>query len=290
MAISEWIDRVAIRFRRAGLHFGHGTTSAETEAAWIAARVCRIFPRNIETYLDRPLSMGERARADLIAEMRIRERKPLAYLLKEAWLARNRFYVDERVIVPRSHLAEITATGLRPWVASPANVKRGLDLCTGSACLAILLAKSFPSARIDAADLSSDALAVARINVVRYKLQKRLRLFESDLFEKISSRVRYDIILSNPPYVNNLAMKALPIEYGHEPRLALSGGTDGLRLLLRIIQSARKFLAPGGLLVLEVGHNKRALESALPRMPLIWLDTPGAPDMVALIEAAHLPK
>ena len=239
------------RFRRARLSYGHGTRNAREEAAWLVSRV------------------KDRKRLAALVERRIRERIPLAYLLNEAWLGKHRFYVDERVIVPRSFVAELLRDRLRPWLRRP--VRRALDLCTGSGCLAVLLAKAFPRARVDASDLSADALRVAAQNVKRYKLKKRVRLIRSDLFEKLPAR--YDLIVANPPYVNAAAMERLPKEYRHEPRSALAAGRDGLTFIRKILREASRHLTPGGLLVCEVGAARRALERAYPKLPFVWPKT-----------------
>lgn len=207
-------------------------------------------------------------------ERRIRERRPAPYLTREAWLGAFPFYIDERAIVPRSHIAGLLRAGLAPWIAEPRRIVTALDLCTGSGCLAVLLARSFPRARIDAIDLSPGALAVARINVRRYRLGRRIRLIESDLFSALRGK-RYDLVISNPPYVTAGSMRRLPREYRHEPRLALAGGKDGLRLVGRIIRAARAYLKPGGLLIVEVGGGRRRVEHAFPSIGFVWPELEG---------------
>ncbi len=290
ISLLRWIDAASKRLSRTQLHFGHGATSARAEAAWIVANACHLSPRFIHRHFHRALSYSEITRADQIADLRIKTRTPLAYLLKEAWLGNGRFYVDERVIVPRSFIAELLEQKLRPWIAAPERVRTGLDLCAGSACLAILMAKAFPHMTVDAAELSEPAIEVARINIDRFRLKRRVRLIKSDLFSYVSKQARYDVIISNPPYVTGSAMQTLPAEYQKEPRIALSGGKDGLQFIRSIIGTARNFLSSHGLLVLEVGHNKRALEHAFPRLPMVWIETSAGSDMVALIEAADLPS
>ena len=210
----------------------------------------------------------------------MRTRKPLAYLIHEAWLGDQRFYVDERVVVPRSFIAELLRGRLSPWISRP--VRRALDLCTGSGCLAILLALTFPKATIDATDISSAALAVARKNVKAYRLSRRVRLTQADLFSRLEGR-QYDLIVSNPPYVSAAAMRKLPPEYCREPRIALAGGTDGLAFVRRILTGAAEHLRPGGLLVVEVGHNRRRVERAFPHIPFIWPETSAGDDCVFLV-------
>ena len=230
------------------------------------------------------------ARIGALVDERIRTRKPTAYLTREAWLGEHRFYVDERVIVPRSYIAELLRDGLVPW--RPPAVRSALDLCTGSGCLAILLALAFRRARIDAADISTDALEVARRNVTDYRLNARVKLVKSDLYGALAAR-RYDLIVSNPPYVRDAVMRKLPAEYRREPALALAGGHDGLDLVRTIVAQAPAHLTGKGLLVVEVGHNRERVERALPGLPLVWPQTSGGDDCVfavtreALLAAAR---
>ena len=237
--------------------------------------------------LDRPIEGASARRLEELADLRIESRTPLAYLLKEAWLEGHRFYVDERVIVPRSHIAALLGDELATWLESPASVGRILDLCTGSGCLAILAALAFPESRVDAADVSGEALAVARINVDAYRLGHRLRLVESDLFAALGDQ-RFDLILSNPPYVDAKAMRGLPREYRHEPGLALAGGADGLDIARRILDGAPDHLTERGLLVVEIGANRAGLEAAYPRIPFTWLATAAGDDEVFLLHRADL--
>ena len=281
----DWINGAGRRLRRAKLFFGHGAQDAYDEAAWMLAHVCRIPPARFDELLARDLTDVERRHADELIAERIRSRAPAAYLLHEAWLSGRRFYVDERVIVPRSFIAELLDEQFSPWLERPGKVARVLDMCTGSGCLAILAAQNFRKARIDAVDLSPDALAVAAINVRRHRLSRRVRLIESDLFSKVPhvAEGRYDLIITNPPYVDAASMRALPDEYRHEPKLALAGGAHGLSLVKRIMTEAPRFLAPNGLLVMEVGHNRAVLEKAWPRTEFTWLDTSGGDEFVCLL-------
>ncbi len=228
------------------------------------------------------LTARERRSAARLIEERARTRRPLAYLLKEAWLGDHRFYVDGRVIVPRSFIAELLRDRLSPWLPRSREVRRALDLCTGSGCLAVLLALAFPHATIDATDVSRSALAVARRNLRAYRLGRRVRLSRRDLFAGLKP-ARYDLIVANPPYVAATAMRGLPPEYRHEPRLALDGGRDGLDFTRRILLGARDFLRPRGLLVVEVGHNRSRLERAFPRLPFIWPETSAGYDCVFVL-------
>jgi len=217
---------------------------------------------------------------------RVRERKPAAYLTREAWLGGLRFYVDERVIVPRSHIATLLQAHLQPWVRDRNRIRSVLDLCTGSGCLAILSARAFSRARVDASDVSPSALAVARRNIEAFRLGRRIRVVRSDLFEKLHGR-RYDLIICNPPYVTTTAMRRLPAEYRHEPALALTGGSDGLKIVRRILSEARGHLNPGGLLVIEVGRGRSRLEHAFPTIPFIWPEV-GQDNAVCVVEREML--
>jgi ribosomal protein L3 glutamine methyltransferase len=288
VTLGDWLKHAEGAFRRARLSFGHGTHRAADEAAWLLTRVLGLPHERIAPALERELTPGERAKAARLIAERVRRRIPLAYLLHEAWLGERRFYVDERVIVPRSYIAELLREALAPWVDDPDAVHRALDMCTGSGCLAVLLALAFPRAKVDAADVSAGALAVARRNVAAYRLKSRVRLVRSDLFRNVGTR-RYDLIVANPPYVDARAMKALPAEYRREPRMALDGGADGLRFVRRILADAGRFLSPGGLLVVETGRHRRELERAFPRTPFTWVETSAGDGLVFLLRRDDLP-
>lgn len=275
------------RFNEAGLFFGHGTSNAHDEAAYLILHTLHLPLDQLEPYLDARLLPAEVEAVLRIVEQRITTRKPAAYLTHEAWLGPYRFYVDERVIVPRSFIAELLQEGLAPWVDDPQSVESALDLCTGSGCLAILLAETFPRARVDAADVSPEALEVAERNVADYGLAQRVSLIRSDLFKNLKGR-RYDVIVSNPPYVDAAAMQALPAEYRAEPRLALASGEDGLDHVRVILKQAYQHLNPGGLLIVEVGHNRARLEQAFPSLPFTWLDAGGSDDYVFLLTREQL--
>jgi ribosomal protein L3 glutamine methyltransferase len=247
--------------------------------------VLQLSHEDFEGSADYELTARERREVRRLIDARVRTRRPLAYLIHEAWLDDRRFYVDERVVVPRSFIAELLRDGLRPWVTGP--VHRALDLCTGSGCLAILLALTFPKAAIDATDISRAALAVARRNVRAYRLSRRVRLVQADLFSGIK-RKQYDLIVANPPYVGAAAMRKLPAEYRYEPRLALAGGPDGLAFVRRILDGAAEFLRPGGCLVVEVGHNRRGVERAFPRIPFVWAEVSAGDDCVFLLQREDL--
>ncbi len=277
MKVSQLLRKTAQQFSAAGLHYGHGTHNAKEEAAWLISSVLGYL-------LEQEVSPAQRRKIESLARQRIRTRKPLAYLLKEAWLGEHAFYVDERVIVPRSFIAELLRDHLSPWLAK--EPKRALDLCTGSGCLAVLLALEFPDARVDAADISTGALAVAKKNIGRYKLNRRVRPVRSDLFEKLK---KYDLIVANPPYVTAKSMKKLPREYRHEPSLALAAGKDGLDLVRRILADAKDHLTPGGLLVCEIGGNRKALERAYPQIEFAWPETSEGPGCVFILAQEQLP-
>jgi ribosomal protein L3 glutamine methyltransferase len=285
--LADWLRYAERRFRGARLAYCHGTDNAFDEAAWLLLSVARHPYGDLEGALPRMLTAPQARRARALIDARIATRKPLAHLLREAWLGEHRFYVDERVIVPRSHIAELLAHGLAPWVSSPGRVRSALDLCTGSGCLAILAALAFPKAKVDAVDISNGALAVARRNVAGYRLRTRVHLVRSDLFSGLGGR-RYDLIVSNPPYVDARAMRRLPREYGREPRLALEGGPDGLAFVRRILAAAAPQLAANGLLVVEIGTGRTALERAFPDLAFTWLDTAAGEDYVFLLKRGQL--
>lgn len=280
-----WRD-ITRRFARARLVFGHGTRNARDEAAWLVCHTLRIPFDDLPGALDEPIGTDGARRLDVVASRRIATRAPLAYLLREAWLQGCRFHVDRRVIVPRSHIAELLPDALAPWLPR-GGPKRVLDLCTGSGCLAILAALAFPSARVDAADVSAAALAVARRNVATYRLRRRVRLMRSDSFVALG-RTRYELILCNPPYVPEADMRRLPPEYRHEPRLGLASGRDGLDLVGRLLAEAPAHLAPSGVLVVEIGDGRAALERTYPALPFTWVATTAGDDFVFLLRRTDL--
>ena len=264
----------ARRFRAARLVFGHGTSSASDEAAFLVLRALDLPLDAPAKLLARRVPPRDAARVMQLFDRRVRERKPAAYLIGEAWLGDFRFHVDERAIVPRSHIAGLLRDRLAPWIPDPGRVRTALDLCTGSGCLAVLLAHAFRRARIDATDISRAALTVARRNVKAYRLTQRIQLVNCSWFSALRGK-QYDLIVSNPPYVTHAALRRLPREYRHEPRVALAGGADGLDSVRLILAQAACHLKSGGILVVEVGGGRRRVENAYPRLPLTWFETSG---------------
>ncbi len=287
VTVRSLVEDACRRFKRNRLAFGHGTTNAWDEAAYLVLHALGQPPEELVPHLARSVSARKRERVLRLIERRIRHRIPAAYLTHEAWLGDLRFYVDERVIVPRSFIAEWLREGLAPWVMRPQSIRRALDLGTGSGCLAIVLAKTFPVAQIDAVDISDGALAVAKRNVAAYRLRRRVHLRKSDLFGELRGK-RYDLIVANPPYVSAAAMRRLPTEHRHEPGLALAGGADGFDFVRAILRDAAAHLTEKGLLVVEVGHNRSRLESAFPRLPFVWPHTSGGDDCVFILERRDL--
>ena len=276
-------------FHEGGIFFGHGQADAYDEAVFLVMRALSLPIERMDVFLDAFLTIGEINTLLELIDRRVRTRTPVAYLLNESWIQGYRFYVDSRCIIPRSFLGELLHDGLDAWVADPDAVERVLDLCTGSGCLAIMAADAFPKADVDAVDISVDALAVARRNIDDYGLRSRVHPVSSDLFQELDER-RYDLILSNPPYVTEAAMAELPPEYRHEPHLALAGGNDGIDLVRRIIKQARAHLEPHGVLIVEVGDGRAAVERAFPDVPLTWLATSAGDDMVFAARAEDLPN
>jgi ribosomal protein L3 glutamine methyltransferase len=275
------------RFNEAKIALGHGSDNAWDEAVYLVLHGLHLPPDTLDPFIDARVTEQERAHVLSLIHRRVTERLPAAYLANEAWLSGHRFYVDQRVIVPRSPISELLDQGLTPWVRDPFAVTRALDMCTGSGCLAILTALAFPNADIDAVDLSSDALCVAQRNVSDYGLESRLTLHQSNLFDALP-RAEYDVIVCNPPYVNAQSMDDLPKEYQHEPTMALAGGTDGMDCVRRILQAAPQYLSPEGILVLEIGHERDHFEAAFPELEPMWLDTENASDQILLLTREQL--
>jgi len=277
----ECIDRQSARLTQAGVCFGHGTTNAFDEAAWLALWKLRLPLDELDSVAARELTFHEQAAIESLVDQRIATRKPAAYLTGEAWLQGIPFTVDERTIVPRSLIAELIADGtLDAWLTD--RTRRVLDLCTGNGSLAVLAGLAWPEVQVDAADLSPDALAVARMNVERHALEDRITLHQGDGLAAVRGR-RYDLIVCNPPYVNSDSMAALPAEYRAEPALALAGGADGMDFIRPLLRDAPQSLAQGGVLVLEIGHEAAHFEAAFPRLEYARLPTSGGDDQVVLV-------
>lgn len=275
------------RLNAAQVALGHGSDNAWDETVYLVLHALHLPLDTLEPFLDARVLDEERNRVLNLIDRRVTERVPAAYLTNEAWLRGHRFYVDARVIVPRSPIAELLDEGLSPWVQDAQAVDSVLDMCTGSGCLAILSALAFPYAQVDAVDMSPDALEVARRNVDDYGLADRLALHQSDLFDSLPER-QYDVIVCNPPYVNSGSMDVLPQEYRHEPQLALAGGADGMDLVRRILQAAPRYLSENGVLVLEIGHERDFFEAAFPELTPVWLDTEQASDQLLLLTREQL--
>ncbi|AKP89885.1 MULTISPECIES: 50S ribosomal protein L3 N(5)-glutamine methyltransferase [Achromobacter] len=275
------------RLNAAQVALGHGSDNAWDETVYLVLHALHLPLDTLEPFLDARVLTEERNRVLELIDRRVTERVPAAYLTNEAWLRGHRFYVDARVIVPRSPIAELLDEGLSPWVQDAQAVDSVLDMCTGSGCLAILSALAFPYAQVDAVDVSPDALEVARRNVDDYGLGDRLALHQSDLFDSLPER-QYDVIVCNPPYVNSGSMDVLPQEYRHEPHLALAGGADGMDLVRRILQAAPRYLSENGVLVLEIGHERDFFEAAFPELSPVWLDTEAASDQLLLLTREQL--
>lgn len=277
------------RFNEAGLFFGHGSSNAYDEAVYLILHTLHLPPDQMETFLDARLTNMEVSQVLGIVKRRALEKIPAAYLTQEAWLGDFSFYVDKRVLIPRSFIAELLREQLSPWVSDPSSVHSALDLCTGSGCLAILLAHAFENATIDAIDISDEALEVANKNVEDYDLNPRVHLLQSDLFGALEGRL-YDLIISNPPYVNAESMASLPEEYRHEPRNALASGNDGLEATKEILKRAADYLTNEGMLIVEIGHNRAALEESFPQTPFTWLETSAGDGFVFMLTRDHLPS
>ena len=267
--LGELIQEISQKFEAAQLHCAHGTETAWDEAAWLLTHVIGWSPQTGEFCADTPATGEQVQQIRKIADKRIQTRRPLAYLLNSAWFCGLEFYVDERVMVPRSPIAELIANDFTPWLTHPP--QRILDLCTGSACIAIACAVQYPEANVTATDISRDALAVAQLNVERYQLADRVKFYQADIFQGLPQQL-FDLIVCNPPYVDAIDMANLPEEYRHEPGLALRAGTDGLDFVRQMLPIAGNFLSANGVLVCEVGNSEMALCDAYPNVPFTWIE------------------
>jgi ribosomal protein L3 glutamine methyltransferase len=285
--VRDYLRFAVSRFYQAKLFFGHGSTDAYDEAVYLILHTLHLPVDTLAPFLDAQLTPSERSEVLSIIQRRVEQRIPAAYLTHEAFLGEYSFYVDERVIVPRSFIAELLRQRLSPWIAEPDNIGHVLDMCTGSGCLAILCADTFPNAKIDAVDLSSDALLVAKRNVNDYELSEHINLIESDLFTQLAGR-KYDLIISNPPYVDAESVAALPPEYLHEPKLSLGSGADGLDATRKILAHAAEHLSDNGILIVEIGHNRDVIEAAYPTLPFTWLDVTAGDQFVFMLHRNDL--
>lgn len=283
--IRDFLRWAVSQFNEAGLFYGHGTDNSWDEALALILHSLHL-PYDINpAVLDARLTLSEREKLSQLIQRRVQERIPTAYLTHEAWFAGLPFYVDERVLIPRSPIAELIENQFQPWLTEP--VDTILDLCTGSGCIAIACAKAFPESVVDATDISPDALAVAKINLLRHEVDEQVHLIQADLFDGLEEK-QYDLIVSNPPYVNAIEMADLPAEFHHEPRLGLAAGEEGLDIVTRILQQAKKYLSPQGILVVEVGNSEYALSEKYPHAPFTWLEFQRGGGGVFLLTAEQL--
>lgn len=287
-SIRDWLRYAVSRFEDSDVFFGHGTSNAYDEAIWLIFGFLHLPHDTIDNFLDADLTGKEKKDLLFLIEKRIKDKIPTAYLLHEAWLRDYKFYVDERVIVPRSLIAESLSENLYPWIDDPEKIFSALDLCTGSGCLGIMMAHSFQNAMIDLVDLSEKALQVAEININHYGLNDRTELIQSDLFNALKGK-KYDLIISNPPYVNLTSVDSFPMEFLKEPSMALGSGEDGLDHTVRIIKEAKSYLNDDGILIVEIGHNKEVLLDKFPKLQFQWLDVSLGNDFVFMLQKSQLP-
>jgi ribosomal protein L3 glutamine methyltransferase len=285
--LGEWLERAQRAYTRHKVALGQVATNAHDEALYLLLRTLDLPLDSKPAVLRRKLTADEQARVTEVIRRRTEDHVPAAYLTREAFLGEHRFYVDERVIIPRSYFLELLPEQIPQWLPPGKPVKRAVDVCTGSGCLAVLLAHRFADAKVDAIELSPDALAVAKFNVAMHGLGKRVKLFHSDVFDAVPA-VKYDLILSNPPYVPTRELRSLPEEFKQEPAMALDGGKDGLDIIRKLLRQARDRLQPHGIVVLEVGGLRAAMDTVFPELDLHWLHTEDGEDCVCLVQAARL--
>lgn len=276
------------QFENSDIFYGHGTDNSYDEAVWLIMSALHLPHDTLPNFLEARLTVAERAHLAQLVEKRIQQHTPTAYLVNEAWLQGYRFYVDSRVIIPRSFIAELLVNdSLQPWIAYPDMIAHAADICTGSGCLGVLLADAFPDAAIDVVDISSDAIEVCRINIAQYGLEARIQPIQSDMFSALSGKT-YDLIISNPPYVDADAMASLPSEYRQEPQLALGSGSAGLDHTHTLLKDAAQYLSDTGILIVEIGHNREALLAAYPDLPFVWLEVSAGDAFVFLLTKQQL--
>ena len=286
--IRDWIRYAVSQFEVSDIFYGHGADNSYDEAIWLIMSGLHLPMDTLENFLDANITSTERDHLANLIEQRVTNHTPTAYLVKEAWLHDFKFYVDERVLVPRSFIAELLLDdSLTPWIEFPEMVESAADLCAGSGCLGILLAHAFPDATVDVIDISPDAIDVSNINIANYGLEEQVTAIQSDMFTALAGKT-YDVLISNPPYVDAPSMAALPTEYRNEPQLALGSGTDGLDHTHTILREAANYLTDEGVLIVEIGHNREALLEAYPAVPFVWLDTSAGDQFVFLLTKAQL--
>ena len=288
LTIRDWLRYAVSRFENSDIFYGHGTDNAYDEAVWLIMSGLHLPHDTLNNFLDARLTTEERTKLAGFIEARISKHTPTAYLLKESWLQGYKFFVDERVLIPRSFIAELLVNdGLQPWIEYPELVNSAADICTGSGCLGVLLADAYPDAEIDVIDISPDAIDVCNINIANYGLQDRVHAIKSDMFSALKGK-QYDLIISNPPYVDAPSMAELPAEYRNEPQLALGSGTAGLDHTHTILREAANYLTDDGILIVEIGHNRDALIEAYPELPFTWLEVSSGDEFVFLLTKSQL--
>lgn len=287
LTIRDWLRYTVSQFEASDIFYGHGTDNSYDEAVWLIMSALHLPHETLNNFLDARILTTERIKLASLIEQRITQHTPTAYLLKEAWLQGFKFYVDERVLIPRSFIAELLSNDLSPWIEFPEMVESAADICTGSGCLGVLLANSFPNAAIDVIDISQDAIDVANINIQNYGLESQITAIKSDMFGALAGK-KYDLIISNPPYVDAPSMDALPAEYRNEPQLALGSGADGLEHTHTILREAANYLNDGGILIVEIGHNRDALLDAYPGIAFTWLEVSSGNQFVFLLTKSQL--
>jgi ribosomal protein L3 glutamine methyltransferase len=288
LTIRDWLRYAVSRFENSDIFYGHGTDNAYDEAVWLIMSALHLPHDTLNNFLDAKLVSEERVKLASFIDERISKHTPTAYLLKEAWLQGYKFYVDERVLIPRSFIAELLVNdGLQPWIEYPELVNSAADICTGSGCLGVLLADAYPDAEVDVIDISADAIDVCNINIANYGMQDRITAIQSDMFSALKGK-QYDLIISNPPYVDAPSMAELPAEYRNEPQLALGSGTAGLDHTHTILSEAANYLSDNGILVVEIGHNRDALLEVYPDLPFTWLEVSSGDEFVFLLTKSQL--